>query len=135
MHNVSLAVVAMAGLFFVALGALSLLAPSAARRFLLGFASSPRKHYLELAVRLVVGAAFLLAAPRTALPTALSVFGGIMLATTAGLLLVPWRWHHRFARRAVPEALRFLPLLGAASAVLGGLVLWAALGGAAGNII
>ena len=47
----------------------------------------------------------------------------------AGLLLVPWRWHHHFARRAVPQALRFLPLVGTTSILLGGLVLWSVLGG------
>jgi uncharacterized protein YjeT (DUF2065 family) len=54
-----------------------------------------------------------------------SVFGWVLLATTTGLLLIPWHWHHRFARRAVPWVLRFLPLLGVASVALGVLVLWA----------
>lgn len=122
---IPLAIVAVTGIFLVALGSVSLVAPARASRFLLGFAGSPAKHYTELAIRLLVGGAFLLAAPRTLWPGAFSLFGWVLLATTAGLLLVPWRWHHRFARRAVPEALRFLPLVGASSVVLGGLVLWA----------
>ncbi|GGA78912.1 hypothetical protein GCM10011521_16410 [Arenimonas soli] len=126
---VPLAVVALAALFFITLGAASLVAPAGASRFLLGFAGSPGKHYAELAIRFVVGGAFLLAAPYVLWPGAFSVFGWVLVATTAVLLLIPWRWHHRFARHAVPEALRFLPLVGVASVVLGGLVLWAVLRG------
>lgn len=125
----SLALVAVTGLFFVSLGAVSLVAPAHAGRFLLGFAGSPARHYVELAVRLLIGGAFLLAAPLALWPGAFSLFGWVLLATTAGLLLVPWRWHYRFARRTVPEALRFLPLVGISSVALGGLVLWAVLHG------
>lgn len=126
---VPLAVVAVAALYFITLGVASLVVPARASRFLLAFADSPSKHYAELAARFLVGVAFLLAAPNALWPSAFSIFGWMLVATTAGLLLVPWRWHHRFARRAVPEALRFLPLVGAASVVLGGLVLWAVVRG------
>lgn len=127
----AIAVVVTAGLFFIALGGVSLLAPTHASRFLLGFAGSPQVHCLELAVRFLLGGAFVLAAPRAAFPGAFSLFGWVLLATTAVLCLIPWRWHRRFAQRAVPEALRFLPLVGASSAVLGSLVLWAVLRGSA----
>jgi ABC-type uncharacterized transport system permease subunit len=53
---VSFALVALAGAFLVALGANALVRPPLARRFLLGFASSSTKHYLELGIRLLVGA-------------------------------------------------------------------------------
>ena len=121
---VALTVVISTGLFFVALGCVSLLAPSRASRFLLGFADSPTKHYAELAVRFLVGGAFVLSAPRAAISGVFSLLGWVILVTTAGLLLIPWRWHHRFARRAVPEALRFLPLVGTSSVLIGGVVLW-----------
>jgi len=121
----ALALVAGAGLFLVGLGGAALLAPSRASGFLLAFAGSPAKHYAELTVRLVVGGAFVLAAPHAAFSAGFSLFGCVLLGTTAALLLVPWRWHRRFAQRAVPQALRFLPLVGAASLVLGALVLWA----------
>ena len=127
----ALTVVISAGMFFVALGGVSLFAPSHASRFLLGFADSLAKHYTELAVRFLVGGAFVLAAPRAYVSGMFSFLGWVLLATTVGLLLIPWRWHHRFARRAVPEALRFLPLIGASSVVLGGLVLWSVFRGSA----
>ena len=122
---VALSIIAAAGLFLLALGTASLFAPSVAGRFLLGFAGSPTKHYAELAVRFLVGGALLLAAPGLPFADVFTLFARVLLTTTAGLLLIPWRWHHRFAQQAVPKALRFLPLIGVSSVALGGLVLWA----------
>lgn len=123
----SVAMVVATGVFLLVLGTASLVAPDHASRFLLGFAQSPLKHYAELTVRFLAGGAFLLAAPQAVWPGAFNLFGGVLLATTAVLLIIPWRWHHRFAVRAVPGALRALPLVGGSSLVLGGLVLWAAI--------
>lgn len=128
---IALVTVGAAGLFLLALGSVALLAPPHARRFLLAFASSPASHYLELTLRLLVGGAFVLSAPLVPFSGWFSLAGQVLLATTAVLLLLPWRWHHRFAQRAVPEALRFLPLIGVASAGLGVLVLWAVWRGSA----
>jgi hypothetical protein len=121
--------VATTGIFLGVLGVVSLAAPHHAKRFLLGFAGSLSKHYAELAVRILVGGAFVMAAPRTPWPLALGVFGWVLLGTTVILLLVPWRLHHRFARWAVPKALRFLPLVGVASLALGAIILVAAVRG------
>lgn len=119
----ALAIVVATGTFLAALGGAALLAPSHASRFLLGFAASPSRHYAELGVRFLTGGAFVLAAPYLPLPAAFTLFGWVLIATTAGLLLIPWRWHHRFAQRAVPLALRVLPVLGASSIALGAVVL------------
>jgi len=121
----ALAVVASAGLYFVALGVSAFVSPSRTRRFLLAFAGTPTKHYTELALRMLLGGAFVMSAPRLPLSGPFGLFGWVLVGTTLALVLVPWRWHHRFAQRAVPEALRFLPLLGVCSALLGVLVLWA----------
>lgn len=125
--TVSLVAVALAGFYLVALSAVSFLAPSRASTFLMGFASSPRAHSAELAVRLVVGCAFVLRAPMTLYPAFFAAFGWLLVGTTAVLVLVPWRWHRAFAQRSVPQALRYLPLVAVASLLLGAFVLWAAL--------
>lgn len=109
------ALVLLAGVFLACLGLACLVAPAQARRFLLGFASSLALHYLELAIRLVVGGAFLVAAPAMAFPRIFTAAGAVLVVTTIALALVPWPWHRRFAQRTVPAALRFLPLLGLAS--------------------
>ena len=127
----ALAAVVATGLYLLALGAASLLAPSRAANFLLGFAGTPFRHFLELALRLVVGSALILLAPRMYLSAAFNLAGWVLLATTACLLLIPWRWHHRFAQRTVPLAMQHLILVGCASLVCGGLVLAAVVCGSA----
>ncbi|MFN8793058.1 MAG: hypothetical protein ACK50F_03135 [Betaproteobacteria bacterium] len=121
----SFALVALAGAFLVAFGATALVRPPLARRFLLGFASSPTKHYLEIGIRLLVGAAFIKAAPSMVGTTVVSGAGWLLLVTTAVMFFMPWRVHRAFAQRAVPQALAFLPLMGLVSLAAGATVLWA----------
>ena len=100
------AVVLLAGLYLACLGAVALVAPALARRFLLGFARSRALHYLELTLRLIVGGAFLLA-------RRLTVSDGIHHVRLGH------RAHHRRARAssvAVAPALR--PAGGAARVAL-----------------
>ena len=128
LHTLTLGIVLLVGLYFVLLAAVALLAPARGASFLLGFAETARLHYLELALRCIAGIAFVLQAPQMRFAGAFALFGWMLLLTTAGLVLVPWRWHRAFAQRAVPYATRHLPLVGVASLLLGGLVLAAALG-------
>jgi uncharacterized protein YjeT (DUF2065 family) len=116
-----------AAIFFLSLGSIALVRPARARVFLLGFAASALKHYVELSARLVVGGAMLLFAPRSSTPMALTAFGWLIIGTTAVMAVVPWRIHRRFAEAAVPLALRFLPMIGIASLAIGGLLLWSVL--------
>jgi uncharacterized protein YjeT (DUF2065 family) len=113
-----------AALFFLVLGLTALIRPSNAKRFLLGFATSAPKHYIELVARLLTGGAMLIAAPHSTHSTGLSVFGWLLIGTTAVMAVVPWHVHRRFAETSVPQALRFLPVIGVASVILGGLLLW-----------
>ncbi|HLM66696.1 MAG TPA: hypothetical protein VK358_04170, partial [Longimicrobium sp.] len=91
--------------------------------FLGGFASSARTHSLELALRLGAGGAMVVYAPGMRFPDTFAFVGWMLVITTAALAAVPWRWHQRFARWAVPQALPHLKLVGAASILLGSLVL------------
>jgi uncharacterized protein YjeT (DUF2065 family) len=118
-------------LYLVAFAATALLAPSRAAGFLLGLAGTARAHYLELALRGLAGAALVWQGPRMHFGSAFSGLGWLLVLTTAGLALVPWRWHRAFAQRAVPYALRHLRLLGLASLLAGGLVLAALRGSTA----
>lgn len=129
--SITLGIVLLAGLFLVALAAVTLASPPHAARFLLGFAATARLHYCELALRGLAGGAFVLRAPHMRFGSAFAVAGWVLLLTTAVLALVPWRWHRAFARRVVPYAVRHLRAVGAASLVLGALVLAASLTGTA----
>ena len=131
LEALALTVVVLTGFYFCALGAASLFVPAKANRFLLGFASSPRVHYIELSIRLLVGAALLIHAPRMFAPDAFRLFGWILLITTACLLLFPWRWHQWFAQQAVPRATSYIKVIGICSLALSGLILAAVIRGSA----
>lgn len=126
----ALGVVVLAGLFLVALAAFAWLDPPRARRFLMAFASTATKHLVELGMRLLVGAAFILAAPHMAFPAVFSLFGWVLVLTTLVLAVVPWRLHRRFAAIAVPRATRHMAALGTASLVGGVAVIGAVIRGA-----
>ena len=127
----ALVVIVLAGLYMLALGAASLFAPLHAGRFLLGFASTRSVHLAELLARLVVGAAFVHYAPHMRFSSAFSFFGWALLLTTACLLVMPWEWHRRFAQRAVPNALRFIVVIGLVSLSLATAVFFAVINGQA----
>lgn len=129
LHALAFATVLFSGLYFVILAAVALFAPTRAEAFLLGFAKTAQAHWIELALRFVVGAAFVLHAPQSRYTAAFSLAGWMLMLTTAGLVVVPWRWHRVFAQRAVPYATRYLSLIGIVSLVLGALVIAAALTG------
>lgn len=46
-------------------------------------------------------------------------FGWILIVTSLVMFVVPWRWHRKFAQRAVPQALRYIKLRGVSSIALG----------------
>jgi len=119
-------VVALAALYLVTLGLTAVIRPARAQRFLEAHASTARHHAMELALRLVVGTGFVLAAPRMRGADLVWLGGWILVATTLVLAVTPWRVHHRFAAWAVPIATRSM-LLVAVGALAGGVAILAAL--------
>lgn len=117
------AVVLITGVYLLGLGLLSAVRPELVKRFLTAFASSARTHYTEQILRMVVGVALIMFAPAMYYPKLVEVFGWIIVITTAGLLLIPWQWHHRFGQWAIPLAIRHLKLFALGSLLLGVLIL------------
>jgi uncharacterized protein YjeT (DUF2065 family) len=118
-------VVLLFAIYLLWFGALAVAAPSRASRYLQGFASSMRLHVLELLVRLVVGVAFVGYASHMQFGGAFHAFGVVLVFTTLGLALLPWRWHQRIAQTSVPAAVRYLPMIGIVSIAAGTGVFWA----------
>ena len=114
--------VVFAGLYLLTLAAAAVLAPERLRRFLNAHASSASTHFVEMGVRLIVGAALVLTAPRMRFPQAFGVFGWLLIGTSLVLCLVPWRLHERFGKRALPLVTDRLVVL-ALGALAGGLLL------------
>jgi len=123
LYAATFAVVLLFSLFLIGLGGMSLLAPAKAKAFLLGFATSAFTHYLEMALRLIIGASILFQARHLMYPGAFTIFGWMLVGTSAVLLLLPWKWHRRFAENAVPQALKYLPFVGVMSLALGTVLL------------
>ena len=119
---VAAAIVVLAGMYLLALGAAVFVLRVAAERFFLSFARTPSYHYLELAIRLAVGGSFVIQAPELLFPAVFRVVGWVLLGTTLALMCMPWRWHRQFAQRSVPRAIRYLPLVGAASLLFGAFI-------------
>ena len=128
-HVLSGTVVIAFGLFLVGLAALIVAAPSRAERFFRGFASSALTHYTEQAVRLIVGAAIVAFAGSMRHPEVSTLFGWLMLVSTAGLLLIPWQWHHKFSATVMPPVYRHMGLFAVGALALGRFVLYGVSGG------
>jgi len=112
--------VLLAGLYLVGLAALAVISPTRAKSFLASFASTAFAHYVELVIRLIVGAALLLHAPHMKFSGLFLLMGWVLVITTTAMFAMPWRWHHRFSQWSVPMATRNMPLL-ALGSLAGGL--------------
>jgi hypothetical protein len=110
--------------YLMILGALVFIRPAVVHRFFGGFASSNRVNFLEAAVRLTVGLAFMAVSPETKL-SAVFFWSGAVLALTAIPLMFLWRLHKSQAVWVIPLTRRILPLMGVTAIALGALVAWA----------
>jgi hypothetical protein len=127
----AMVIVVLAAIYLIGLAAVSFFAPAIAAQFLDRFASSAQAHFTEMAIRLVVGGSLVVNAPRMLFSDAFLLFGWVLVITTIILLLVPWRWHHRFAQKVVAPITRRVWLFGLVSFPLGGVILFAVLSGSA----
>jgi hypothetical protein len=105
-------VVGLAGIYLLSLGLAAILRPASASAFLLGFAASAPAHFVELAVRVLIGVCLLVASPSMPYASLFWLLGAVLVATSLPMVLVPWRVHRRFAQRVVPPALRYLGVIG-----------------------
>ncbi len=113
-----------AAVYLMILGALIFVRRAIVHRFLDGFVSSKGVNFLEAALRLIVGLAFMGVSPETKLP--LVFFGfGVVLAATAIPMMLFYKFHKRQATWSITFAKRILPLMGACAIVLGALIGWA----------
>jgi len=113
-------------LFLIALALLIVIRPSIAERFLRAFASSASTHYTEQGLRLLVGVSIVNFADSMWCPDVFRIFGWAIIVSTAGLLLMPWRWHQKFATRVMPPVFRHLKLFAFGAFALGAFVLYGA---------
>lgn len=123
MNTIAAVIVVLAGIWLIGLAAVAVTKPDVVRQFLDKFASSAFTHFLEMFVRIVVGAAFVVYSPQMKLPTIFLGFGCLLILTSAVLLFVPWKIHRRFADRHLPMVMNRMWLFAAASSIGGGMIL------------
>jgi hypothetical protein len=107
------------GVFLVGLAVLIASRPKLAEGFLRSFASSARAHYTEQALRLIAGAGMVVFAPSMWYADLFRIFGWLIVVTTVGLLLLPWRWHHEVGKRVMPLVIRRMKLFALGALALG----------------
>jgi hypothetical protein len=111
-------------LFLIGLAVVIATKPSLAERFLRSFASSARAHYTEQGLRLLVGAAIVNFASSMWYPELFKLFGWLIVVTAVGLLLVPWRWHHKFGMWVMPLVIRHMRLFALGASALAAFILY-----------
>jgi hypothetical protein len=119
-----------AGFCLIALAAVALARPALARRFLLGFAQTASAHYTEMAARILVGVALVVASPRMLFSQYFLWFGVALLASSVMLLCLPWRWHRSMGERVLPRFVSLLGVVSVVSLLLGSLLVAAVVAGA-----
>ncbi len=129
MSVVAAIVVVAFGLFLIALTGVAFAKPVIVERFLIRFASSARTHYVEQAVRLLIGAALVVLSPVMWQPKMFWLVGWAIVASSAALMCAPWQWHHRFAERLLPIVVRHLRLCAAGPFAFGALLLYGVFAG------
>jgi hypothetical protein len=98
------------GIFLIGLSGLAFAQTVLAERFFMSFASSARAHYMEQAFRLLIGAALIVLSPAMSQGSVFRVIGWVLVISSVALILLPWRWHQRFARRVLPTLIRHMRL-------------------------
>ena len=111
-------------LFLIGLAAVITTTPSLAERFLRSFASSALAHYTEQGLRLLVGAAIVNFASSMRYPELFRPFGWLIVASAAGLLLIPWQWHSKFGTWVMPPVIRHMRLFALGAFALGAFILY-----------
>lgn len=86
------------GAWLIFVSVVSAVAPKAALWFLGKMASTQLINVTELTLRLIAGLALFFAAPQSLFPELFRIVGGFMAATSVILLMVPRRWHARYAQ-------------------------------------
>ena len=112
------------GLVLIGFAGVVFVRPAPARRFLLSFASSARAHYLEQVIRLLIGASLVVRSPLMLQSQVFLLLGWVIVVTSMGLMLVPWRWHHRLGERVLPVLVRHIELYAVSLLAFGAVLLY-----------
>lgn len=117
-------IVVLCAIWLIGLAVVAFVKPNSVKNFFDKFASSAFTHFLEMFLRLLVGAAFVIYAPQMKFAFVFTAFGWLLIVTTAVLIFVPWRLHRKFADRSLPMMYKWMPVFGVVSFLGGVFVLY-----------
>lgn len=113
----------LAGAWLMALGVWMGLVPRRGLAALAAMGSSPAIHFGEMTVRLLIGAALVVAGPTSRFPVVIALIGAFLVVSAIVLMVLPRRWHAAYstwwAARIPVIAVRIIAPL----SILGGLLL------------
>ena len=112
------------GLSLITLLIVTLLKKEFAITFLSSFASSAKAHYIEQLLRLIAGLGLLIYSDNMLFPDLFGIFGWVLIATSASLIIMPWKWHNKFGKRAIPFVIRNLVLYAVSASIMGLVIMY-----------
>ncbi|HLJ90149.1 MAG TPA: hypothetical protein VKZ53_25285 [Candidatus Angelobacter sp.] len=125
MHLLSGLVLVAGGVFFISLTVLVFAKPAVAERFLMGFATSARAHFVEQILRVLFGGSLVIDSTDMWQTDAFRFIGWAIVASSVGLMLIPWQWHHRFGKKVLPVLIQHMRLYAIGSFAFGAVILYA----------
>lgn len=111
-------------LSLVALLIVTLLKKETAIAFLSAFASSAKAHYIEQFYRLVVGLGLFIYADHMLFSGVFKIFGGLLIASSVLLIILPWKWHNKLGKWAGPIVIRNIVVYAVSASILGLVILY-----------
>src|SRR5262245_53433532 len=124
MSAVAAVVVVVFGLSLITFTGVAFAKPARAERFLMAFAASARTHYVEQALRILVGVALVVVSSTMWQPKVFWLFGWAVIVSSAALICIPWQWHDRLGERVRPMLVRYLKLYAVGAFALRALRRW-----------
>ena len=114
------------GVWLIGLSLFMLVRPQASLAALAAMGGTPLIHFGEMALRIVAGAALVLASEGSRFPLGIALIGWFLIASAVVLIVLPRRWHAGYstwwAKRIPVWAVRLSAVV---SIIAGGVLIWA----------
>ena|SRR5690606_33314514 len=114
------------GVYLLSLFVITILKRQVAVSYFSSFASSAKAHYVEQALRLLVGTSLVSFSGSMLFSEYFRIFGWIIVVSTIVLIFTPWRWHNKLGERLIPLTIRNINVYAVSASVLGAFILYAA---------
>ena len=112
------------GLYLISLLIITITNKEKAVNYFSSFASSAKAHFLEQSLRLIVAISILIFSKSMLYSLGFEIFGWIIIISTIILILMPWTWHNKFGKWAIPFTIRNLYFYAVSASIFGIFILY-----------